>query len=154
MARIGTSGSDPYQLSSGRDRAVPDGRRNAVSDAETARNQASLPVANRKQSATADVGEQAARKQRTQSSSRSVESDRSVIIAKEAAGTAARASAAQAYAESGQADGQSRYTLHSVPWEAGDYHSRQAIDLYQQNQRLPTSAVQTIEMLPRVNEQI
>ena len=154
MVRIGTSGSDPYQLSSGKDGVLPNGRRTPASDAQTLRNQANLPVTNRKRSAAADVGEQAARKQGAQPFSSLRESDRSVIIAKEAAGTAARVSVAQAYAESGQADAQPRYTIHSVPWEAGDYHSRQAIDLYQQNLRLPTSVVQTIEMLPRVNEQI
>lgn len=134
MARIGTSGNDPYQLPPGKGQ--------------------SLPAVNRKLPAPTDAGVQA-RKKESQTVFSATDADRSVATGKGVAGAAARTSVANAYAAGAEgAAANARYTLHSVPWEAGTYHSKQAIDLYQQNQRLPTSAAQTIEMLPRVNEQI
>jgi hypothetical protein len=77
-----------------------------------------------------------------------VTSDQSLVLEQGAAASAVRASV------SGDGPQSTGYTVHEVPWEASDYHSKRAIGLYVQNQSLPNTASEAIEMLPRVNERI
>lgn len=167
MSRIGTSGSDPYNLpASGGKPVLPSARRDHedrdsrdIVAKSVAKSTASVNTSENnsqsrgQKSAAADAAPQSTESanQKAHAPPSKAKLDSSMVVAREATGAAVRAAVD---VQSGNHAAGASYTLHSVPWVTGDYNSQRAINLYEQNQKLPNTVGQAVELLPRVNEQI